>query len=95
MLSQLDCHIFGLQSIKGQYELDAEFKDVFANCKEGRSWNKFVPNDGYMFRANHLCIQVGSVRLLLLQEAHGGGFMGHFDVKKTEEVWPHTSFSQG
>jgi hypothetical protein len=43
---------FGLESIKGQYELDADFKDVFENCKEGRSWNKVVMNDGYLFRAN-------------------------------------------
>ena len=49
---------------------------------------------GFLFRANRLCILVGSVRLLLLQEAHGGGLMGYFGAKKTEEVlstyffWP-------
>jgi hypothetical protein len=54
-----------------------------------------VLNDGYLFRANRLCIPVGSVRLLLLQEAHGGGLTGHFGAKKTEVVlcihffWPH------
>ena len=86
MLSQLDCRIFGLESIKGQYELDAAFKDVILNCKEGRAWNKYVLNDGYLFRANRLCIPVGSVRLLLLQEAHGGGLMGHFGATKTLDV---------
>ena len=51
-------------------------------------------NDGFLFRANRLCILVGFVRLLLLQEAHGGGLMEHFGAKKTEEVvsthffWP-------
>jgi hypothetical protein len=51
-------------------------------------------HDGFFFRANHLCIPVGSVRLLLLQEAHGGRLMGHFSAKKMEEVlsthffWP-------
>ena len=51
-------------------------------------------NDGFVFRANRLCIPVGSVRLLLMQEAHGGGLMGHFGEKKTEDVlathffWP-------
>ena len=94
MLSQLDCRIFGLESIKGQYELDAAFKDVILNCKEGHAWNKYVLNDGYLFRANRLCIPVGSVRLLLLQEAHGGGLMGHFGATKTLDVlanhffWP-------
>jgi hypothetical protein len=94
LLSQLDFHISGLESIKEQYALDHEFKDALPNCKEGRSWNKFVLNDGLLFRANYLCILVGSVRLLLIQEAHGGGLMGHFGTKKTEDVlashffWP-------
>jgi hypothetical protein len=93
-LSQLDCHIYGLESIKGQYEFDADFKDVLLNCKEGHAWNKYMLNEGYLFRANRLCIRVGSVRLLLLQEAHGGGLMGHFGAKKTEDMlathffWP-------
>ena len=54
----------------------ADFKDVLQNCKEGRTWNKFVVNDGFVFRANKLCIPASSLRLLLLQEAHGGGLMG-------------------
>ena len=94
LLSQLDCRIFGLQSIKEQYALDPDFKDVLLNCREGCTWNKFMINDGFLFRANRLCILVGSVHLLLLQKAHGGGLMGHFCAKKTEEVlsthffWP-------
>jgi hypothetical protein len=93
-LSQLDCRIFGLESIKEQYALDPDFKDVLLNCNEGRTWNKFVVNDGFVFRAHRLCIPVGSVRLLLMQEAHGGGLMGHFGAKNMEDVlashffWP-------
>jgi hypothetical protein len=94
LLSQLDCRIFGLEAIKEQYVADVDFKDVLLHCKEGRAWHKFVLNDGFLFRANRLCIPVGSVRLLLLQEAHGGGLMGHFGAKKTEDIlathffWP-------
>ena len=73
MLSQLDFKIFGLQTIKGHYAHDADFKDVLLNCKEGQTWKKFVLNDGFVFGANKLCIPASSVRLLLLQEAHGGG----------------------
>ena len=93
-LSQLDCRIFGLESIKEQYALDPDFNEVMINCKEGRTWNKFVINGGFVYRANRLCIPVGSVRLLLIQEAHGGGLMGHFGAKKTDDVlamhffWP-------
>ena len=65
---------------------DADFKDVLQNYKEGRTWSKFVVNDGFVFRANKLCIQASSLCLLLLQEAHGGGLMGHFGVKKMEDV---------
>ena len=34
-------------------------------------------------RANKLCIPESSLRLLLLQEAHGGRLMGHFGRDKT------------
>ena len=94
MLSQLDFKIFGLQTLKGQYEHDTDFKDVLLNCKEGQTWNKFILNDDFVFRANKICIPTSSVRLLLLQEAHGGGLMGYFGVKKTEDIlashffWP-------
>ncbi|WVZ93958.1 hypothetical protein U9M48_039907 [Paspalum notatum var. saurae] len=91
---QLDHRIFGLESIKEQYVYDEDFKDIMLHCKEGRTWDKYVINEGFVFRANRLCILVGSVHLFLLQEAHGGGLMGHFGAKKTEAVlsahffWP-------
>jgi hypothetical protein len=37
MLSQLDCHSFGLESIKEQYTNGADFKDVLLHRKEGRT----------------------------------------------------------
>jgi hypothetical protein len=94
MLSQLDFKKIGLETIKEQYLHDAKFTDVLQNCRDGRTWNKFILNDGFVFRANKLCIPDSSVHLLLLQKAHGGGLMGHFGVKKTEDVlaahffWP-------
>jgi hypothetical protein len=47
-----------------------------------------------LYRANKLCVPASSIRLLLLQEAHGGDLMGHFGVKIMEDVlaahffWP-------
>ena len=66
LLSQLDCWIFRHESVKEQYALDPDFKDMLLNYREGHTWNKFMINDGFLFRANRLCILVGSVRLLLL-----------------------------
>ena len=37
LLSQLDYRIFGIESIKEQYALDPDFKDVLLNCREGRT----------------------------------------------------------
>ena len=51
-------------------------------------------NNGFVFKANRICILVGSIHFLLMHQAHGGGLMGHFCGKKTENVlvthffWP-------
>jgi hypothetical protein len=82
LLNQLNYKIFGLGTIKDQYVNDANFKEVLLHCKDGKGWNKFIVSDGFVFRANKLCILACSVHLLLLQEAHGGGLMGHFGAKK-------------
>jgi hypothetical protein len=85
---------FGLESIKGLYATDFDFKDAYENCREGRTWNKYVLHDGLSYRANKLCVPASSINLLYLHEVHGGGLMGHFGVKKTEDVlaahflWP-------
>jgi transposase InsO family protein len=86
MLSQLDHKFFGLESIKELYATDFDFKDAYENCREGRIWNKYVMHDNFLYRANKLCVPASSVHLLFLQEAHGGGLMGHFGLKKTEDV---------
>ena len=47
------------------------------------AWDKFHIHDRFLFRANKLCVPKSSVRLLLLQESHAGGLMGHFGRDKT------------
>ena len=85
---------FGLEKIRDQCANDADFKEVLLHCKDGRGLNKFIISDGFVYRANKLCILDSSVHLLLLQEAHVGGLMGHFGAKKTMDVlaarffWP-------
>jgi hypothetical protein len=86
MLSQLDHKFFGLESIKELYAMDVDFKYAYKNCREGRIWNKFMLQDGLLYRANKLCVPASFVRLLFLKEAHRGDLMGHFGVKKTEDV---------
>jgi hypothetical protein len=68
LLTQLDYKIFVLEIIKDLYVHDADFKDVLLHYKDDKTWNKFVFNDGFVFRANKLCIPASSICLLLLQE---------------------------
>jgi hypothetical protein len=65
---------------------DADFKDVLLHCKDGKTWNNFIFNYEFVFRANKLCIPASSICLLLIQEAQGGGLMGHFSVKKMKDI---------
>jgi len=58
MLSQLDCKIFGLEMIKAQYAHDDDFKDVLMNCKEGKTWNKFVLADGLFLELTSYAFQL-------------------------------------
>jgi hypothetical protein len=66
MPSQLDHKFFGLESIKELYATDFDFKDAYENCREGRTWNKYVLYDGLSYCANKLCVPASFVRLLFL-----------------------------
>jgi hypothetical protein len=71
MLSQVNHEIFGLETLKGLYVDDLDFKDSFENCREGKTWQKFVLREGLLYRTNKLCVPASFVCLLLLQESHG------------------------
>jgi hypothetical protein len=86
-LSQLGNKIFGLERIKELYATDFDFKDAYKNCREGRTWNKYVLHDGLLYHANKLSIPASFVHLLFLQEAHRGGSMGHFGVKMSHRLF--------
>jgi hypothetical protein len=46
-------------------------------------FGKFYRLDGYLFRRNQLCVPNSSMREFLVCEAHGGGLMDHFGIRKT------------
>ncbi|KAK1682138.1 hypothetical protein QYE76_042986 [Lolium multiflorum] len=58
-------------------------KELYALCSVDRGFDDFYLHDGYLFKANKVCIPESSLRKLLLQESHGGGLMGHFGRDKT------------
>ena len=74
--------MLAFEYVKELYANDSDFVDVFATRDKG-SFGKFYEHDGYLFRENKLCVPNSSMRDLLVREAHSGGLMGHFEVKKT------------
>jgi hypothetical protein len=56
------------------------------NVLKEKAGEKIHFHDRFLFRVNKLCIPDCSLCIMFLQEAHSGGLMGHFGVKKTEQV---------
>jgi len=83
LLNQLEVKVLGLESLKDLHNNDAEFSQPYNHCKDGKGWEKYHIDDGFLFIANKLCVPNSSVRLLLLHESHGGGLTGHFGQEKT------------
>ncbi|KAH9780563.1 hypothetical protein KPL71_008129 [Citrus sinensis] len=86
--------MLGFKYVKELYANDSDFVDVFV-ASDKRSFGKFYKHDGYLFRKNKLCVPNSYMHELLVREAHSGGLMGHFRVKKTLETlhehfyWPN------
>ena len=95
LLTQLELNVVGFDHIKHLYEHNVAFAIPYAKCVTHTSWERYYIKDGYLMKANKLCIPESSLRLLLLQEAHGGGLTGHFGHDKTfaslskHYFWPH------
>ena len=93
LLSTLDAKLLGFEHIKDLYPVDQDFSETFEKCEKMASGDYFR-HDGFLFRLGKLCVPSGSLRELLVREAHGGGLMGHFGIAKTLGViqehfyWP-------
>jgi hypothetical protein len=81
----LNAKLLGFEYVKELYVNDDDFASVFGACEKA-AFRKFYRLDGYLFRENRLCVPNSSMCELLVREAHGGGLMGHFGVKKTLDV---------
>ena len=85
LVSTLNAKLLGFEYVKELYVNDDDFTSVFGACEKA-AFGKFYRLDGYLFRENRLCVPNSSMCELLVREAHGGGFMGHFGVRKTLNV---------
>ncbi|KAF8080898.1 hypothetical protein N665_0917s0014 [Sinapis alba] len=94
LIATMEAKVMGFEHIKDQYGVDPDFGQTYEQCKKGSIGHYYRQNE-FLFRDKRLCIPQGSMRELILREAHGGGLMGHFGVDKTFGVvaehffWPH------
>lgn len=77
--------MLGFEYLKDVYANDADFSDVYIAC-DTVAFGKIYKHDGYLFKESKLCVPNCSMRELLVREAHGGGLMEHFGVRKTLEI---------
>ena len=95
LITQLDSKVLGFIYIKELYNDDHDFGAIFKQCVLKGSLDKYYLFEGFLFKADKVCIPKCSLRLLLVEEAHKGGLMGHFGRDKTYDMlhthfyWPH------
>jgi hypothetical protein len=85
LTSTLNAKLLGFEYVKELYANDDDFASVYGACEKA-AFGKFYRLDGYLFRGNQLRVPNSSMCELLVREAHGGGLVGHFGVRKTLDV---------
>ena len=91
LLSFWEAKLLQFHSIQNLYEEDQDFIGILRGDLKGG------PNtiqEGYLFKNNKLYIRRGSLRDLLVREAHKGALASHFGPNKTIDIlrehfyWP-------
>ena len=96
LLSIMSVKVTGFERLKDDYESCPDFGELYISLSNipRPILDDYTLQDGYLFKANKLCIPRSSVRDFLVWEIHAGGLAGHFGRDKTiEEVerqfyWP-------
>ena len=86
----------GFEQLKDDYKSCPDFGELYTSLSNASRpiLNDYTLQDGYLFKANKLCIPRSSVRDFLVCETRARGLASHFGRKKTIEVvecqfyWP-------
>ena len=93
LISTMEAKIMGFEFIRDSYATELDFQEAFRKTTQG-AFGVYYQHEGFLFKEKKLCIPKGSMRELLVREAHGGGLMGHFGRDKTLSVLTDHSFGQ-
>jgi hypothetical protein len=96
LLSIMSVEVTGFERLKEDYDSCPDFGELYSNLRSAPhpTRDDYFLQNGYLFKANRLCIPRTSIRDFLVWELHAGGLAGHFGRDKTiEEVerqfyWP-------
>ncbi|XP_030970504.1 uncharacterized protein LOC115990873 [Quercus lobata] len=89
LLSIMSVKVTRFEQLKDDYKSCPDFGDLYTSLSNAPRpiLDDYSLQDGYLFKANKLCIPRSSVRDFLVWEIHAGGLAGHFGRDKTiEEV---------
>ena len=81
LLSIMSVKVIGFERLKDDYESCLDFGELYTSLSNALRLilDDYTLQDGYLFKANKLCIPQFSVRDFLVWEIHAGGLAGHFD----------------
>ena len=79
------------ERLKNDYESCLDFGELYTSLSNAPPpiLDDYTLQDGYLFKANKLCIPWSSMRDFLVWEIHAGGLAGHFGRDKTIEEVEH------
>jgi hypothetical protein len=61
LLNQIEVKVLDLENLKEKYNADPYFSGPYNHCKDGKDLEKYHMNDGFLLRANKLCVPVGDL----------------------------------
>ena len=85
MPSVMSVKVTGFERLKDDYESCPDFGELYTSLSNAPRpiLDDYTLQDGYLFKANKLCIPQSSMRDFLVYEIHEGGLAGHFGRDKT------------
>ena len=89
LLSIISVKVTRFELLKDDYESCLDFGKLYTSLSNAPQpiLDDYTLQDGYLFKANKLCIPQSPMRDFLVWEIHAGGLAGHFSRDKTiEEV---------